>query len=284
MKERILEFFNGQLPVLKLYGGKAVTFIIILVVSIIVSKIIQSLVLKTSKLNKNFDDTLEAMISEAVRYLIITIGLIIGLDVLGVNTGSIIALLGAAGLAVGLALKDTLSNIAAGVMLILLRPFRKGHFIEFGSYKGKVIEINFFTTILKTGDGLYISAPNSALWGNTLTNYTRNGTRRMSIVIGISYSDSIDAGLDVLRKIAEEEELFLPDPAPDVMVESMGDSSVNLQLRGWVTVDEYWNVYWRTNRKVKLAIEEAGLTIPFPQRDLHIHQSSSETSSTVTGA
>lgn len=270
MKERLIELYTQFLPAIKLYSGKIILFILILIISVFVSKIAQKIFTKSRSLHKNFDDTLETVICEAIKYLIVTVGIIIGLDILGVNTTSIIALLGAAGIAVGLALKDTLSNIAAGVMLIILRPFRKGHFIEFGSYKGKVIEINFFTTILKTGDGLYISAPNSSLWGNTLTNYTRNGTRRVAVIVGISYSDSIEAGLEVLQKIAQEEELFLEDPAPEVMVESMGESSVNLQVRGWVSVDDYWNVYWGLNKKVKLAIEEAGLTIPFPQRDLHI--------------
>lgn len=268
--EKIVEFINSILPQIKQYSAKIVLFIAIMIASVLLSSIAQKVVIAGSKKNKNFDNTLEDVIREAVKYLVISIGLIVGLDVLGVNTTSIIALLGAAGIAVGLALKDTLSNIAAGVMLILLRPFKKGHFIEFSSFKGKVVEINFFTTILKTGDGLYISAPNSALWGNTLINYTRNGTRRVAIIVGISYDDSIDTGLEVLRKVADQEEQFLTDPAVEVMVESMGESSINLQLRGWVHVDEYWNVFWRTNRAVKLAIEEAGLTIPYPQRDLHI--------------
>lgn len=270
MKEEAIALLEKALPVIQNYTGKIVLFFVILLLSRFISKIAQSIILKASRKNKNFDDTLETAIREIINSIVMIIGIVVGLDVLGVNTASIIAVLGAAGLAVGLALKDTLSNVAAGAMLITLRPFKKGHFIEFGSFKGKVIEINFLTTILKTGDGLYISAPNGALWGNTVINYTRNGTRRMSIIIGISYSDSIETGLEVLQKVASEEPLFLADPAPEVMVESMGESSVNLQLRGWVIVDEYWNVFWKTNKKVKLAIEEAGLTIPFPQRDLHI--------------
>lgn len=177
------------------------------------------------------DKYLDAVKSIQLRpaSVVYAIGLIIVLDIFGVNTNSIIALLGAAGLAVGLALKDTLCNIAAGIMLLILRQFRVGHFIECGVYTGTVKEIGLFTTILETIDGLYLSMPNSSLWGTPIKNFTRNGKRRMDLVVGISYGDSIDKGFEVLKEIVEAESRFLKDPGPQVMVQALGDSSVNLQ-------------------------------------------------------
>jgi small conductance mechanosensitive channel len=207
-----------------------------------------------------------------VTYIVYAIGLIIVLDLFGINTTSIIAILGAAGLAIGLALKDTLGNIAAGVMLIMLRPFKKGDYIESGSYQGTVQEVNFFNTVLETFDGLYISAPNGPVFNNSLKNFSRNGKRRMDIEVGISYGDSIDTAMEVLKRIAAEEKRFLPEPAPQVLVTAMADSSVNLQLRGWANNSDYWATRFDLTKKVKEEIEKAGLTIPFPQTDVHLFQ------------
>tara|TARA_R110000868_G_scaffold367900_1_gene630872 strand:- start:22 stop:531 length:510 start_codon:yes stop_codon:yes gene_type:complete len=156
------------------------------------------------------------------------------------------------------------------MMLLILRPFKAGDFIEFGGTQGNVKEISLFTTILETIDGLYIAAPNSVVWSNNIKNFTRNGRRRMDIVVGISYSDPIDSGLSVLNEIAQSENRLLLDPAPQVMVLSMMDSAVNIQLRAWAKNEDYWATYWDLNKRVKEAIEQAGLTIPFPQRTLHV--------------
>jgi small conductance mechanosensitive channel len=155
-------------------------------------------------------------------------------------------------------------------MLLILRPFRAGNFIEAGSIMGTVKEISLFTTILKTPDGLYISAPNSSLWGTPIKNFSANGTRRMDLIIGISYTDSIDSGFGALQQVIQNEPRFLADPPPRVMVQEMADSSVNLQLRAWANMDDYWDVYWDTNKMMKEQVEAAGLTIPFPQRDVHV--------------
>jgi small conductance mechanosensitive channel len=192
------------------------------------------------------------------------------LNSFGINTASLLAVLGAAGVAIGLALKDTLGNIAAGIILLLLGSYRRGEYIEFGSYSGTVKEIGLFTTILETPDGLFVSAPNASIWGTPLKNYSRNGKRRMELSVGIAYSDSIDTALRVMQDIAETETRFLKDPAPQILVQSLGDSSVNIALRAWAATDVYWKIYWDQMKNVKLKIEEAGLHIPFPQRDLHI--------------
>ncbi len=236
----------------------------------IISKIIKKAILKANDKIEQLDATLVPILCTTSKYIVYIIGTVIILDIFGVNTASIIALLGAIGLAVGFALKDTLSNIAAGIMLLILRPFRVNETIEFASIIGKVKEINLFTTILETPDGLFVSSPNGTIWGSSIKNFHRNGKRRLDIVVGISYSDSIDKALEVLNKIMAEETRFLSDPPPQAMVISMGDSSINLQLRAWTLVDEYWQTHWDLTKKVKEEIEQSGMSIPFPQRDVHV--------------
>jgi len=180
----------------------------------------------------------------------------------GVETTSIIAVLGAAGLAIGLALQGTLSNIAAGVMILILRPLKIDEFIEAGSISGTVVEITLFTTLLKTPDGVFISAPNSQIWNSAIKNYSRNPTRRLDIKVGISYDDDVDAALEFLKNLVASDERVLKDPEPMSFVATLGESSVDL------------------TRKSKTELEAAGFSIPFPQRDLHVIESA-ETASTA---
>tara|TARA_R110001606_G_scaffold63629_3_gene147551 strand:+ start:3457 stop:4323 length:867 start_codon:yes stop_codon:yes gene_type:complete len=269
MEELFAQFWQNHSNTIIALGYKIVLAIVIFIASSYIAKAVRRAILNTnSKLNK-LDATLTPIFSTVVSYAVYVIGGVFILDIFGVNTASLIALVGAAGLAIGLALKDTLSNIAAGIMLLILRPFRAGDFIEFGSTQGTVKEINLFTCVFETVDGLYIACPNSVLWGGHIKNFTRNGKRRMDIVVGISYSDSIDVGLSVLRQVAGDEPRLLVDPVPQAMVVSMMDSSVNIQLRAWAKTDDYWPTYWDLNKQVKESIEAAGLTIPFPQRTLH---------------
>lgn len=270
MEELFAQFWQNHSNTIIALGYKIVLAIVIFIASSYIAKAVRRAILNTnSKLNK-LDATLTPIFSTVVSYAVYVIGGVFILDIFGVNTASLIALVGAAGLAIGLALKDTLSNIAAGIMLLILRPFRAGDFIEFGSTQGTVKEINLFTCVFETVDGLYIACPNSVLWGSHIKNFTRNGKRRMDIVVGISYSDSIDVGLSVLRQVAVGEPRLLVDPVPQAMVVSMMDSSVNIQLRAWAKNDDYWPTYWDLNKQVKESIEAAGLTIPFPQRTLHV--------------
>lgn len=251
-------------------GYKGLLVIAILLASHFIAKLLHRSIRRADDRFEKFDQTLAPVLCTGASVATYAIGLIIILDFFGVNTTSIIALLGAAGLAIALALKDTLSNIASGMMLLILRPFRSGHFIEFGSIAGTVTDIGLFTTILQTPDGLYISAPNSSLWGGPIKNFTTNGTRRMDLIVGIAYTDSIDNGFAALQTVIENEPRFLADPPPKVMVQAMADSSVNLQLRAWASVNDYWDVYWDANKVIKEEIEAAGLTIPFPQQDVHL--------------
>lgn len=275
MMDNLYSFFMDHSATIITVGYKALLGIAILIAGILVGKGVRRAIRKANNRLEKLDETLIPILCTTATYAIYTIAGVFILDIFGVNTASLIALLGATGLAVGFALKDTLSNVAAGLMLLFLRPFRSGDFIEFGSVMGAVREINLFTTELETFDGLYVCSPNSVIWGNNITNFTRNGKRRVDIVVGIDYSDSLDTGLDVLRKIAADESRFLRIPAPQVMVTSMADSSVNLELRGWTVTDDYWQTLWDLNKRVKEEIELAGLSIPFPQRSVHMVTGSS---------
>lgn len=244
--------------------------IVVFIVASIVSKIVRRGVHKAAEKLSGGDEIVSRLLSQVAYYAVYLVALVIILDLFGVNTASLVALLGATGLAIGLALKDTLSNIAAGIMILFLKPIKKGEFVEFSSYSGKVTDIGLFTSVFETADGLYISSPNSVVWGSTIRNFSRNNKRRMDITIGISYKDSVEVGLEVLNKLASEQEAILKDPEPKVIVHMLADSSVNLQLRAWAPTDQYWDTYWAIQKQIKSRIEEAGLTIPFPQRDLNI--------------
>ena len=269
MNDFIEKLWNNHSPQILDVSYNVLLIIAVVIASYFGKKFLHSWIHKTNDRFERFDATLAPVLCTAVSVVVYAIGLVIILDFFGVNTTSILALLGAAGIAIALALKDTLSNIAAGMMLLILRPFRAGHTIEFGSIRGKVKEVGLFTTILETPEGLYISSPNSSLWGGPVTNFTQNGTRRMDLIVGISYSDSIDEAFAVLQSIILNEPRFLNDPVPKMMVVAMADSSVNVQLRAWATIEDYWDVYWDSTKKIKEKIEAAGLTIPFPQRDVH---------------
>jgi small conductance mechanosensitive channel len=264
-------FWDNHSEMILQVGYNGLLIIAVLFVSHFVAKFLHRWINKTNDRFERFDDTLVPILCTVASVVVYAIGLVIILDFFGVNTASILALLGAAGLAIALALKDTLSNIAAGMMLLILRPFRAGHVIEFGSLLGTVKEVGLFTTILETPDGLYISSPNSSLWGSPIKNFTKNGKRRMDLIVGIAYTDSIDTGFEALQNVIQNESRFLAEPAPKLMVQAMADSSVNLQLRAWTNVEHYWDVYWDANKKIKEQIEAAGLTIPFPQRDVHLY-------------
>lgn len=201
-----------------------------------------------------------------VRTLIWVIALLIILDLFGFNTASILTVLGAAGLAIGLAMKDSLSNIAAGIMLLILRPYKVGDYIDCGSVSGVIQQMGLFSTVLKTPDGLFVSAPNSVVFGTPIKNYSRNPTRRSDITVGIAYADSLPVAVKAMKEIMDQEEMILKDPAPEVLVSELADSSVQLTLRYWTATENYWPVYWTIKAQLKPAIEKAGLNIPFPQR------------------
>lgn len=268
MKDMVINFIYAHQADLLALGYKGIIALII----IIAGKILMSITMKfINHLGKaHIDETLLSLLKVVVKYALIIVCLIMLLGVFGINTAALVALLGTAGVAIGLALKDTLGNIAAGIMLILLQSYRKGDFIESDLFMGTVKNFDLFTTTLETPDGVFISAPNSAIWASPVKNYSRNTKRRMDLVVGISYKDSLDTAYRVMQDIVHAEPRFLTDPKPQIMVQSLGDSSVNILLRAWAPAEVYWDIYWKQIRLIKEKIEEAGLNIPFPQRDIHI--------------
>lgn len=244
----------------------------VLVIGMIVAGLLQRWTRVALGKVKGFDDTLRLFIARAVKYVALVMVLVTVMAQFGVQTTSIIAALGAAGLAIGLALQGTLANIAAGIMVLVLRPFNVGDYIDAGGIAGTVEEIGLFVTQLKTGDGIYISAPNNQLWNSVITNYSHHKTRRMELVIGIGYADDIDHALKTLLDLAVEDERVMSDPAPAVMVKSLDDSAVTIALRAWASTDDFWGLSWDMTKRVKQSFDAAGISIPFPQRDIHVYE------------
>lgn len=216
------------------------------------------------------DGTLVPFLSNIVRYVILIFVVIAVLGKFGVQTASIIAVLGTVGLAVGLALQGTLSHFAAGVVLLILRPFKVGEVIEAGGKIGGVEEIGLFATNLKTADGIFVYVPNGQLLGAAMSNFSRNPTRRIDITVGVSYTDDIPKSLSVAKALMDADDRILKDPAPQTMVMSLGDSSVNIHMRCWATGGDYWDVLFGLNKGIKERYDAEGISIPFPQRDIHI--------------
>ena len=214
------------------------------------------------------DRTLVPIMAALVRYAGLTLTIVITLGNFGVETTSIIAVLGAAGLAVGLALQGTLSNVAAGLMLLFLRPFRIGDWVEAAGVSGSVREIGLFTTTIDTFDNVYISIPNSSIWSSNIINHARYGTRRMDLDIGIGYGSSLDTAETALMSLAADPRV-LSDPAPRFLVVSYGDSAINVRLRAYASYDDFFDLYWDLNRRLKGVLDEHGIEIPFPQRVIH---------------
>jgi small conductance mechanosensitive channel len=218
------------------------------------------------------DETLVSFITSILRWLLLPFVVIAALSQLGIDTTSLIALLGAAGLAVGLALQGSLANFAAGVMLIVFRPFTKGDFVEAGGAMGTVDAISIFTTILTTPDNKEVIVPNGTIVSGNITNFSARPTRRVDMVFGISYGDDLREAKRILEEIISADERVLPEPAPVITVGELADSSVNFLVRPWVKAADYWDVLWGTTEKVKLRFDEAGISIPFPQLEMHLHR------------
>ncbi len=219
---------------------------------------------------------LDGMLVNFVGNLVYTVLLLVvvmaSLDQLGIETTSLLAIFGAAGLAVGLALKDSLANFSSGVMIILFRPFKVGDFIEAAGVSGTVEEVRIFATILRTGDNREIIIPNSQIYGGTITNYSARATRRVDLVFGIGYDDDIARAKQIINDIMKNDERILAEPEPAVAMAELADSSVNFNVRPWVKSGDYWAVRADLLEKVKLAFDAEGISIPYPQQDIHLHK------------
>jgi len=219
----------------------------------------------------DMDITLRRFVSNLARMLLMLFVIIAAIHQLGIQTASLIALLGAAGLAVGLALQGSLSNFAAGVLIVLFRPYKVGDWIEGGGVSGAVEEVQILTTVLKTGDNKRVIIPNSQIMGTTITNYSANETRRVDLVVGVSYSDDLDKVRKELESLVSADDRILADPAVTIAVSELADSSVNFVLRPWVKTADYWGVYFDLTEAIKKRFDEVGISIPFPQQDVYIH-------------
>lgn len=238
----------------------------------IIGKFIVNIIVNLSKklmLKAKVDTILVNFIASIVKTILLLFVVIASLDQLGVNTTSMIALIGAAGLAIGLALQGTLQNLASGVMLIVFRPFRDGDFIEAAGVAGVVEEIGIFSITMRTGDNREIIIPNGSVYGGTITNYSKRATRRVDMVFGIGYDDDLLLAKKIINRILSEDERILADPAPTVAVAELADSSVNFNVRPWCATADYWGVYGDVHEKIKLTFDAEGISIPYPQMDIH---------------
>ena len=256
----------------------AAGFAISLVTAIIIFLIGRWLVSKTVSgvdkfmARREVDEVLRQFVKNVLGVLLTFIVALIALEQLGVDTTSLLALLGAAGLAVGLALKDSLSNFAAGVMLLLFKPFKSGDLVEAGGSTGIVEKIGMFTTQMRTPDNCEINVPNANIYSDTIVNYSAKPTRRIDLVIGIGYGDDLKKARDVLQGLVDADSRILKDPEAVIAVSELADSSVNFVVRPWVKTEDYWNVRWSLTEQVKQAFDREGISIPYPQQDVHMHQ------------
>jgi small conductance mechanosensitive channel len=229
-------------------------------------------VLRRVLVKAKMDDILVDFICTIARAGLLLFVIIAALEQFGVDTTSLIALLGAAGLAVGLAMQNSLSNFAAGVMLIVFHPFRAGDYIEAGGTGGTVEKISIFSTVMRTPDNREVIVPNGNIYGSNIVNFSARDTRRIDLVFGIGYDDDIRQARDIILSILAQEERILPDPAPVVAVGELGASSVDFVVRPWVATADYWEVRWALIENIKLAFDANGISIPFPQRDVHLYR------------
>ncbi len=220
----------------------------------------------------DIDVTLTKFLRNILYYAMLAAVVIAAAGQLGVNTTSFLTVIGAAGLAIGLALKDSLSNFSAGVMLILFRPFKVGDAVTVSGETGTVEEITIFNTVINTADNQKKIIPNGSVSSGTITNITANDTRRIDLLIGIGYDDDIKRASEVLAEVVKDEPRVLAEPKTNIAVAELGDSSVNFVVRPWVKTKDYWDVRFALIEKIKLALDQAGISIPFPQRDVHLHQ------------
>ncbi len=253
------------------YSMRIVAAIIVYIVGKWLAKHIAGLLTKLLEKNK-VEQTLVHFLDNVIYYCLLVLVLVAVAGQLGINTTSFLTILGAAGLAVGLALKDSLSNIASGVMIIFLRSFKVDDLVTVAGVTGRVVAINIFQTTLNSLDNQKVIIPNSSITGDVITNINANPTRRIDMVFGIGYDDDISKAKNILNTLVESDPRILKDPAPTIAVSEHADSSVNFVVRPWVKSDDYWGVYFDITEKVKLTFDDEGISIPFPQRDVHLHQ------------
>ena len=257
------------MPMITTYGLKVLGAILLLIVGRMVAGAIRSSLRKALDRSK-LDRTLVPFITNLFYYMVLIFVVVAVLGVFGIPTASVIAVLGAAGLAVGLALQGTLGNFAAGVMLLIFRPFKVGDYVDAGGTAGSVVAIGVFSTTMNTPDNVRIVTPNSSVFGQTIKNYSANDTRRNDMVIGVSYADDLGRAIDTVNAVLGADPRVMKDPEPTVAVAELADSSVNIVVRPWCKKEDYWGLRFDLTRKLKEELEQVGCSIPFPQTDVHL--------------
>jgi small conductance mechanosensitive channel len=227
--------------------------------------------------NLNLSQLAQRMIISTVSNLVMVFGLLIALSQLGISLGPLLAGLGVAGFIVGFALQDSLSNFASGIMILLYRPYDVGDLIDVGGVYGKVNKMSLVSTSISTLDNQMIVVPNNKIWGDVIKNVTAQDHRRVDMIFGIGYSDDINKAEEILNDILRSHDKILDDPEPVVRLHTLGESSVDFVVRPWVKIDDYWDVYWDVTKTVKLRFDAEGISIPFPQRDVHVYNNSATT-------
>ncbi len=270
MLEYLQGFLSNILNSAMSYGPRIISGIVILIVGWLVARWAASVSTKFFIKSEAIDKTLERYITRLLRFFVLAIAVVAALASFGVQTTSLIAVLGAMGLAVGLALQGTLANVASGLVLLFLRPFHVDDWVEANGVTGQIREVGLFATELKTGDGLFVLVPNAKIWGGNITNFVRNGTRRVELVFSIGYGDDMDRAVSIIEEIIGADDRVLEDPAPFIKVAELADSSVNIYARPWATVSDFFGLKLDLTKRVKERFDEEGISIPFPQQEIHV--------------
>jgi small conductance mechanosensitive channel len=271
----LIEWFGENQEAILLFAAKFFVAIGILVAGMIIARVLTNTM--TKRLDKSkIDNAVVSFMAGIIRTIIIIAALLMALSHIGVQTTSFIAILGAAGLAIGLALQGSLSNFASGVLIMIYRPFKSGDYVEAGGVAGTIQHIELFTTVIKTPDNKMVIVPNSKITNSEITNYSQEPIRRVDMVIGVSYSADLKKTKEVLMQVITSDERTLQDPAPRVAVTALNDSSVDFIVRPWVNSGDYWPMYWDSMERIKNALDENDIGIPFPQMDVHLHHPKGE--------
>jgi len=252
----------------------AINFVIAIAIFVIgkwIARKITDVIVVLLKKTKSIDETLITFFENIIYYILMMVVVLTALSKLGVETTSFFAILGAAGLAIGLALKDSLGNFASGVMLIMFKPFKVGDFVTVAGVSGSVKEISIFSSVLITGDNQKMIIPNGAITSGTIVNVNANPIRRVDLLVGIGYDDDIKKTKELLTNILKSEDRIIQDKGLTIAVSELADSSVNFVVRAWVNTPDYWGVKFALTEQVKLRFDEEGISIPYPQQDVHIH-------------
>ncbi|KUM52015.1 mechanosensitive ion channel domain-containing protein [Rheinheimera sp. EpRS3] len=277
--EQITTLFEGNHELLLGYSLKILLQVIAAIFIFYIGRMMARAIsrfIERTLVARAVDKAVVAFVASLIYAILLIATVLMALSQIGVQTTSFIAILGAAGLAVGLALQGSLANFASGILIILLRPFKSGDFIDAGGVSGTVDKIEIFQTMMRTPDNKRVIVPNAQITGGPITNYSSEPLRRVDLVIGISYDSDLRKAKQILEDILKNDERVLPEPEASVKVAALADSSVNLNVRPWVNSADYWGVYWDTLEKVKLIFDEQGIGIPFPQMDVHIKKDTQE--------